>query len=79
MLHFLKGEICAASVAELVASVVGGEDGCFVSLGYCSAGKYDEFFSLYFSCVMIKNYNCEKGNGIINTEWCLLTENVMKQ
>jgi len=35
---FEQAEICAASAAELVASVVGGEDGCFVSLGSSSTG-----------------------------------------
>ena len=34
-----QAEICAATAAELVASVVGGEDGCFVSLGYCTTGS----------------------------------------
>ncbi|CAG7731199.1 unnamed protein product [Allacma fusca] len=39
-----QSEICAASGAELVASVLGGEDGCFVSLGYCTQGKKQTMF-----------------------------------
>ncbi|XP_035703153.1 uncharacterized protein LOC110843535 isoform X2 [Folsomia candida] len=39
-----QAEICASAAAELVASVISGEDGCLVALGYCSAGKKQTMF-----------------------------------